>query len=98
MYFKSIGFSIINPELIAFTFLTQLINAADDVAVYWGSAMTNLIYCKWHTRVFVLQSKSYSDEKIEFWSKLINNYHLQVVVINEVNSSIPISEIEKKLI
>ena len=55
-YFVRAGFKLINPEEITYEELVRQARNASMVAMYWGSAMTNMVYFKNNARVFLLKS------------------------------------------
>ena len=87
-YFVRAGFMLINPEDITYEQLVEQARNASMVAMYWGSAMTNMVYFKNNARVFILKSQSYLPEKMSLWQKVINDYHLDVVEIPAVDNMI----------
>ena len=87
-YFLRAGFTLINPEDITYEELVRQARNASMVAMYWGSAMTNMVYFKNNARVFLLKSQSYLPEKISLWRKAIDGYRLDVVEIPAVDNMI----------
>lgn len=81
-YFSKFNdFTIINPENTFFDGFINYINYADIIVITWGSALTNLVFLKPNTKVFILKSKSYEHESIELFRKIINQLNLDVNVI-----------------
>ena len=87
-YFVRAGFMLINPEDITYEELVEQARNASMVAMYWGSAMTNMVYFKNNARVFILKSQSYLPEKMSLWQKVIDGYRLDVVEIPAVDNMI----------
>jgi len=87
-YFVRAGFTLINPEDITYEELVRHARNTDVVAMYFGSAMTNMCYFKSNTKVFILKSQSYLDEKLSLWSKVIANYHLDIKEVPAVDNVI----------
>jgi sugar phosphate isomerase/epimerase len=87
-YFVRAGFTLINPEGITYEELVRQARNASMVAMYWGSAMTNMVYFKNNAHVFILKSQSYLHENMSLWQKVINGYHLDVVEIPAVDNMI----------
>jgi len=87
-YFVRAGFTLINPEDITYEELVKQARNASMVAMYWGSAMTNMVYFKNNARVFILKSQSYLPEKMSLWQKVIDGYRLNVVEIPAVDNMI----------
>jgi hypothetical protein len=99
-YFKNKNFEIVNPETENFYNFIDTINNASTIIITWGGALTNLIYLKENTNVYILKSKSYLDENIYIFQKIIDTYKLNVSIIFSVNNEIKcedvLNEINKK--
>ena len=87
-FFKSIDFAVINPENITYEELVRLASGAEIVAMYYGSAMTNMVYCNEGAEIIILKSGSYLDENLSLWNKVIANYKLRVTVMPAVDNVI----------
>lgn len=81
-YFQTKNISVINPEIINLPTLINNISNVDNVIITWGGALVNLIYLKPNTNVYILKSKSYSNETLEFIFKFLKNYKLNINIIN----------------
>jgi hypothetical protein len=84
------GYSIINPESVTLTFLIKILSEADCVVLYWGSGMTNLVYCNPLTSIVILQSNSYAKESLEFWKAMMLEHNLRIRVISETSGPISV--------
>ncbi len=73
-YFLSIGYDVINPELMnILTFINNIKNA-NNIYITWGGAMVNLCYVNPKANIYLLQSLSYLDENIFTIFKFLRNY------------------------
>ena len=86
------NFLLVNPENVSYEELIKLVNSASTIVMYYGSALTNMVYFPEKCNVFILKSESYMTEQIDLWSKLIMNYNLDV---QEIYSTDNIIDIEK---
>lgn len=87
-YFVRRGFTVVNPEQISYEELVRQAGDAQIVASYYGSALTNMVYFQPGTRVYVLKSESYLEEKLTLWNKVIAAYQLDVVEVPAVDNII----------
>jgi hypothetical protein len=67
---------VINPELVEFELFIRLINSYKNIIITWGSALVNLMFCSSNTKIKILKSKSYQDESIDLFNKIINERNL----------------------
>ena len=82
------GYKEINPENVSLDEFVCNVNAANKIIITWGSALTNLVYCKENTQVIILKSKSYEREDISLFQQIINRYNLKVKIISHENNKI----------
>ena len=83
------SFVIINPEKISFDDLINNLRFPTLIVITWGSALTNLNFLNPKTKVFILKSKSYANENISLFEKIIGSLDLDVTIITDVNNTIP---------
>jgi hypothetical protein len=88
-YFVQRGFTLVNPEQIAYEELVRQASDTESVAIYYGSALTNMVYFKPGTRIYILKSASYMQENLSLWRKVIDGYQLEVVEIPAIDNVIP---------
>jgi len=55
-YFVRRGFTLVNPEQMSYEELVRQASDAEAVALYYGSALTNMVYFKPRTRIYILKS------------------------------------------
>jgi hypothetical protein len=91
------NYNIINPELLSLPDFINSIKHADKVFITWGGALTNLIYLKPNTQVYILKSKSYEREYITLFNKIIQTYNLNIQVLIHENNILPLSLIDSVL-
>ena len=84
------GYKEINPENVSLDEFVCNVNAANKIIITWGSALTNLVYCKENTQVIILKSKSYDSENIQLFMKIINTYKINIRIISHENNKINI--------
>ena len=89
------NFVIINPEIISFDDLINYLRFPNIVVITWGSALTNLIFVKPKTKVFILKSQSYADENIKLFDKIIKKLRLDVTIITDVNNMIQEDDLDE---
>ena len=65
--------------------------------MYYGSALTNMIYFPENCNVFILKSASYMEESISLWSKLIKNYNLNIEEVYSENNIVNIDLLNSKI-
>jgi len=87
-YLKNNNYSIINPEILSLDDFINIVKNADNIVINWGGALTNMVYFKENTNVYILKSKSYDSESIEIFSKIISNYKLNITIINNIDNII----------
>jgi capsular polysaccharide biosynthesis protein len=75
------GYDIIHPEKIPLDVFVNYLQNASRVFITWGSALTNMIFLKPGTKVIILKSKSYSNENIKMFQKIITNYQIDLIEI-----------------
>lgn len=85
---RAIGYEIINPEYLSYSDLVHALGDADRVIMYYGSAMTNLVYLPEGCRVTILKAASYRDETLALWSKVISQYSLLVDVVDASSANV----------
>lgn len=95
--FEAAGYAIINPEILTFREFLLKVKYADEVIMYFGSAMTNMIYFKPGAKVHILKASSYLEENISLWRKVIKNYNLDVKEIESISNRINIEDLAKIL-
>ena len=89
-YLISNKYVIVNPEAISYDDFINNIKDVDNIVMSWGGMLTNMIYLKPNTNVIILKSKSYENETIELFNKIINTYKLNVKIIEHDNNKIMI--------
>jgi len=72
---------ILNPETFPMISLIRHLYRANTIIITWGSALTNLCYCRNHTKIIVLKPFSYGNEPFGYFQKIINQRKLQVLAI-----------------
>ncbi len=95
---RQMGFAVVNPEDVTYEELVSILACAKTVVMYYGSAMTNLVYMPAGTNVFILKSASYLHESIDIWNKIIATYALNVTEILAVENIIPLSNVIQCLV
>lgn len=93
-HFRDRGYTVLNPEDFSYAELVDLAQHVEKVAMYYGSALTNMVYFPRGASVFILKAESYMEEKLDLWSKVIGQYELKVSVINAVENRIPLGEVD----
>ena len=93
-YLISIDFKSINPELIEYNTFINYVKNANNIVMTWGGSLVNMIYFKENTNVFILKSQSYADENINLFNKIINNYKLNINIIDSENNIIPLTQLK----
>lgn len=88
-------FFIVNPELQTLDNFINIIKNAKTIVLTWGSALTNMVYLKPNTNVYILKSESYQHETIELFMKIIKNYNLKIHIITHINNKITIDKLEE---
>jgi hypothetical protein len=94
---NSRNISLINPEIIDFDNLINIIHNANIIIITWGSALTNLVFAKNSSTVIILQSRSYEHEKINLFDKIIQQNNLNIVIIKHENNEINIDKLNNIL-
>lgn len=84
-------YKIINPELISIDEFIGSIKNVNTVIMTWGGGLTNMVYLKKNTKVFILKSKSYEHENIDLFKKIIDNYELEIKIIIHNDNKIDVS-------
>jgi hypothetical protein len=79
---------VVNPELIEFEIFIRLINSYKNIIITWGSAIVNLMFSSPNTKIKILKSKSYEDESIDLFNKIINERNLEIEIIHHQNNRI----------
>ncbi|WP_144004657.1 glycosyltransferase 61 family protein [Asticcacaulis excentricus] len=79
-FFADQGFLIVNPEDISIIELIRVLANVKYVGMYFGSAMTNMIYMPKGTKVHVIQAKSYLHEGLEIWQNILKEYNIDLNV------------------
>lgn len=97
-YLSSVGYFILNPEDISLEEFINIVRYAEYVFITWGGALVNMVYLQPNTNVKILKSKSYCNEDISLFQKIIDTYELNVKIIecNEENI-INISKLNENL-
>jgi hypothetical protein len=80
----------VNPENVSMEEFIAIINFADNIIISWGGILTNMCYFKKFANVIVLKSKSYENEKLFIFQKIIDTYNLNIKVIVHENNKINI--------
>ncbi|WP_279356648.1 glycosyltransferase family 61 protein [Methylobacterium indicum] len=88
------GFAIVNPEEISYEEMVSILGYSESVIMYYGSALTNLVYMSPGTNVYILKSQSYMHESLELWKKIINNYKLNLREIFTENNFVSRDQFE----
>jgi hypothetical protein len=95
-HFLSIGYDVINPEIINILDFISKIKDAENIYITWGGSMVNLCFVNPKTKIYLLQSKSYKEENIfNIFKFLINYKNLYIIKCDENNridikSAVPI--------
>ena len=89
------NFFIVNPELETLDNFINIIKNAKTIVLTWGGALVNMVYLKPNTKVYILKSESYQDEKIDLFMKIIKNYNLKIDIITHINNKIPINKLQE---
>lgn len=89
-YLSALNYVIINPENITYNEFINNIKESENVVMTWGGALTNMIYFKPGTHIYILKSKSYEDESIELFRKIITTYQVNITIITHVDNKISI--------
>lgn len=92
--FISSGYELLNPELVSYEELVYALSTAERVAMYYGSAMTNLIYAPKGAKITILKAQSYMEENLDLWRKVIRDYLLDVTVVDAEDNVINLAEID----
>jgi len=93
-YLVSVNFKSINPELLDYDTFINYIKNANNIVMTWGGSLVNMIYFKENTNVFILKSQSYADENINLFKKIIDNYKLNITIIDSENNVIPLTKLK----
>jgi hypothetical protein len=93
-FFSENGFLVINPESISYDDLLYYLKDVNFIAMYYGSAMTNLVYAPAGANVYVLKAESYANENLNLWKKMIEEYKLNFLVINSIENKILDADID----
>lgn len=93
-YFIKKNFTVINPENISYKPFINTIRDASIVVITWGGALTNMMYLKENTKVYILKSKSYMRENLCLFEKIINRLNLKINIIESVNNVITLDKID----
>ena len=91
--FSKSGFEIINPEDMSYIEFVNHVKLSRNVAMYYGSALTNMTYFDFGTNVYIVKSQSYMEENISLWKKVIETYKLNVIEILPENNIISIQNL-----
>jgi len=89
------NFFVVNPELETLDNFINIIKNAKTIVLTWGGTLVNMVYLKPNTKVYILKSESYQDEKIDLFMKIIENYNLKIDIITHINNKIPINKLEE---
>ncbi len=92
-FFASNGYRIIDPEAISYQELVSLARNASHAALYYGSALTNMVYFPPGATITILKSQSYMEENFNLWLKIVAEYQLRVQIVNAVENRVEISEL-----
>lgn len=87
-YLHNNNVDIFNPESRTFFELVHTIKLYNNIIITWGSALTNLIFCNPASEITILKSKSYADETIDLFNKIINTRKLKIKIINSIENII----------
>jgi hypothetical protein len=82
------GFFVLNPENVSYEDLVLAVRSASVVVMFYGSAMTNMVYLQPNTRVIILKSASYMHESLDLWQKVISTYNLNIIELPAVDNHI----------
>ena len=93
-YFIKKNFTVINPENISYGAFINTIRDVSMVVITWGGALTNMMYLKENTKVYILKSKSYMRENLCLFEKIINRLNLKINIIESVNNVITLDKID----
>ena len=96
-YMRQNGFNVVNPENISYEAMIALAASVEIVVMFYGSALTNMIYFAPNTRVIILKSQSYMEESINLWKKVIDGYQLVVDVIPARENRILMQELSSSI-
>ena len=92
-YFKSINYSVINPETIELELFINSIKNAENIFITWGGAIVNLCYVNPNANIYLLQSKSYEHEKLFEIFKFLKNYKNLHIIKCDDNNNIDIKKL-----
>jgi len=92
-YFIKKNFTVINPENIPYEPFINTIRDASIVVITWGGALTNMMYLKENTKVYILKSKSYIHENIGLFKKIIGRLNLKINIIQSVDNVITLDKL-----
>jgi hypothetical protein len=84
---KCKDFKIINPEILILDDFINHIKNSNIIVIYWGSALTNLIYLKPQTNVFIIKTKSYVTHNYDLFKPIFDNYKLNITILDESSLS-----------
>jgi len=76
------GIPVYYPEPLSFERLMRRLNAAREVIITRGGALTNLVYLAKGARVMILKSESYRHESLDLFNKIIQQRRLDIQIID----------------
>ena len=88
------NFKVINPETMHFNEFVNNIRKVNLLVITWGGALTNLVFLPANANVIILKSKSYDNESIHLFNKIIKRNNLNVIIIESIDNVIKIDTIE----
>jgi hypothetical protein len=94
-YLQEHNFMLFNPEKISIDIFIDNVRNSDNIVMFWGGALTNMVYFKQGANVIILKSKSYEKESIELFRKIIDANNLNVKIITHVNNEIMMPFLQK---
>jgi len=89
-YLLDNNYIVINPENMNINDFINNVRHADNIVITWGSALTNMVYLKKNTNVYILKAEGYNHEPFSFFEKIAKNYSLNINIIYNVNNKIEI--------
>lgn len=87
-FLKEQNITIFNPEKDTFKNLVIIIQQYNKIIITWGSALVNLIFCNPCSEIIILKSKSYDDETIDLFNKIIEQRKLKIKIITSIDNKI----------
>jgi len=97
-FLQKAGFTIIDPEKISYAELVSISRNTSEAVMYYGSAMTNMVYFPEFSKIIILKSNSYMEESIDLWMKVITAYSIELTVLDSKNNIIELDELAQLIV